>query len=172
MFHCIKDFKDIYEKRALILTLAESDFKKKFVGSFLGVCWMFVQPITTVLIYFFVFQMGFKSQPVQDVPYVLWLIPGIVPWFFFNEYSANNQNYGFIFYTFNIYMDHAHSLSTIWNETIALVASIDLLFILYSFLSLGAVIYYFFCKCLFQRYRAASSSNSSNRDVGCTYYVG
>lgn len=85
MFHCIKDFKDIVEKKALILTLAESDFRKKFVGSFLGVCWMFVQPITTVLIYFLVFQMGFKSQPVHDVPYVLWLIPGIVPWFFFNE---------------------------------------------------------------------------------------
>ncbi len=85
MFHLFKDFNDIISKRELILTLAESDFRKKFVGSFLGICWMFVQPITTVLIYFFVFQMGFKSQPVSDVPYVLWLIPGIVPWFFFNE---------------------------------------------------------------------------------------
>ena len=85
MYHLIKDFKDILGKRELILTLAESDFKKKFVGSFLGICWMFVQPITTVLIYFVVFQMGFKSQPVSDVPYVLWLIPGIVPWFFFAE---------------------------------------------------------------------------------------
>lgn len=85
MLHIFKDAKDIWERRELILTLAEADFKKKFVGSFLGIFWMFIQPIITVLIYFFVFQLGFRSQPVSEVPYVLWLIPGIVPWFFFNE---------------------------------------------------------------------------------------
>ena len=46
---------------------------------------MFIQPIITVLIYYVIFQLGFRSQPVADVPYVLWLIPGIVPWFFFND---------------------------------------------------------------------------------------
>ncbi len=47
---------------------------------------MFLQPMATVLVYFFVFQMGFKSvPPVPDYPYVLWLIPGIVPWFYFSE---------------------------------------------------------------------------------------
>lgn len=66
MYHLIKDFKDIFGKRELIFTLAIADFRKKFVGSFLGVFWMFIQPIITVLIYFFVFQMGFKSQPVSD----------------------------------------------------------------------------------------------------------
>ena len=85
MLHVLKDAKDIWEKRQLIITLAEADFKKKFVGSFLGICWMFIQPIVTVLIYFFVFQLGFRSRPVAEVPYVLWLIPGIVPWFYFNE---------------------------------------------------------------------------------------
>lgn len=85
MVSVIKDVKDIWAKKELIITLAESDFKKRFVGSFLGVFWMFIQPIVTVLIYFFVFQLGFRSRPVLEVPYVLWLIPGIVPWFFFNE---------------------------------------------------------------------------------------
>lgn len=85
MFSIVKDAKDIWAKRELIITLAEADFKKRFVGSFLGVFWMFIQPIVTVLIYFFVFQLGFRSRPVLEVPYVLWLIPGIVPWFFFNE---------------------------------------------------------------------------------------
>ena len=73
------------EKRDLIMTLAVADFKKRFVGSALGIIWMFIQPIITVLIYFVIFQLGFKSQPVADVPYVLWLIPAIVPWFFFND---------------------------------------------------------------------------------------
>lgn len=80
-----RGMKDVLEKRELIVTLAVSDFKKRFVGSVLGIIWMFIQPIITVLIYFVIFQLGFKSQPVADVPYVLWLIPAIVPWFFFND---------------------------------------------------------------------------------------
>lgn len=85
MSYLIKDFKDILSKRRLIMTMAEADFRKKFIGSYFGVFWMFVPPIVTVLIYYCVFQLGFKSNPVTDMPYVLWLIPGIVPWFFFNE---------------------------------------------------------------------------------------
>lgn len=88
----VRTIKSVFDKRELILTLAQADFKKRFVGSFLGACWMFVQPIVTVLIYFFVFQLGFKSQPVAEVPYVLWLIPAIVPWFFFNDAWAGGTN--------------------------------------------------------------------------------
>lgn len=78
--------RDIIGKRNLIIDLAKADFKKRFVGSYFGIAWMFIQPVVTVLIYFFIFQMGFKSvPPIPGAPYVLWLIPGIVPWFFFAE---------------------------------------------------------------------------------------
>lgn len=78
--------KEVVKKRKIIWDLAKADFKKRFVGSYFGVVWMFIQPIVTVLIYFFVFQLGFKSvPPVPDYPYVVWLIPGIVPWFYFSE---------------------------------------------------------------------------------------
>lgn len=76
---------DIWKERKLILVLSQADFKKKFVGSYLGIFWMFVQPIISILIYYLVFQVGFKTNPVDDMPYVLWLMPGIFPWFFFNE---------------------------------------------------------------------------------------
>ncbi|MEG2699935.1 MAG: ABC transporter permease [Hungatella sp.] len=85
--------KEIIKKRKLIWDLAKSDFKKRFVGSYFGIVWMFIQPIVTVLIYFFVFQMGFKSAPpVPGFPYVLWLIPGIVPWFFLSEAMNSGTN--------------------------------------------------------------------------------
>ena len=78
--------KEIVTRRKLIWDLAKADFKKRFVGSYFGMVWMFVQPLVTVLIYFFIFQLGFKSvPPVPGVPYVLWLVPGIVPWFFYSE---------------------------------------------------------------------------------------
>ena len=78
--------KEIVTRRKLIWDLAKADFKKRFVGSYFGMVWMFVQPLVTVMIYFFIFQLGFKSvPPVPGVPYVLWLVPGIVPWFFYSE---------------------------------------------------------------------------------------
>ena len=83
MNYVISLMKEIVRKRKLIWDLAKADFRKRFVGSYFGIVWMLVQPIVTVLIYFFIFQVGFKSvPPVPGVPYVLWLIPGIVPWFF------------------------------------------------------------------------------------------
>lgn len=79
-------FRQIFEKKKMIVELAKADFRKRFVGSYFGVVWMFVQPIVTILIYFCIFQLGFKSTPpVPDTPYVLWLVPGIIPWFFFQD---------------------------------------------------------------------------------------
>jgi len=86
MNYVISLFREILRKRKLIWDLSKADFRKRFVGSYFGIVWMFIQPMVTVMIYFFIFQVGFKSvPPVPDVPYVLWLIPGIVPWFFYNE---------------------------------------------------------------------------------------
>ncbi|MCR8745457.1 ABC transporter permease [Romboutsia lituseburensis] len=84
--------KELYRSKKLILNLAKNDFKTKYAGSYLGVFWAFVQPVITVLIYWFVFQVGFKSAPVDDFPFVLWLVSGIVPWFFFSDALANATN--------------------------------------------------------------------------------
>ena len=78
---------EIIKRRKLIWDLSKADFRKRFVGSYFGVVWMFVQPIVTVLIYWLVFgPIGFKSAPpVPNASYIEWLIPGIAPWFFFSE---------------------------------------------------------------------------------------
>lgn len=89
----MKTIAEIYSNKRLIWDLSKNDFKNKYVGAYLGVVWAFVQPVVTTLVYWFVFQVGFKSQPVKDVPYALWLIVGLVPWFFFSEawVSATNS---------------------------------------------------------------------------------
>ena len=89
----IKLIKDIKEKRKMIAGLAAADFKKRFAGSYFGVLWMFVQPVVTVLVFFFIFQLGMKSvPPVPGIPYVIWLIPGLIPWFFINESISGITN--------------------------------------------------------------------------------
>lgn len=78
-------FRNLIKDRNLILQLAKNDFKVKYLGSYLGVFWAFVHPITMILIYWFVFTIGFRTMPIDDVPFVLWLVAGIIPWFFISE---------------------------------------------------------------------------------------
>ena len=47
--------KELVAKRKLIWELSKADFRKRFVGSYFGVVWMFIQPIVTVLIYWLIF---------------------------------------------------------------------------------------------------------------------
>ena len=87
MNYVISLLKEIITRRRLIWDLSKADFKRRFVGSYFGVVWMFVQPVVTVLIYWLIFgPIGFKSAPpVPNASYVQWLVPGIAPWFFFAE---------------------------------------------------------------------------------------
>lgn len=89
MMLCFRPFKElavhILGNRKLLMNLAKNDFKTKYAGSYLGIIWAFIQPIVTVLVYWFVFEVGFRSGAVMEVPWVLWLIAGIVPWFFFSD---------------------------------------------------------------------------------------
>ena len=88
--------KECKEKRKMILSLAFADFRKRFVGSYFGAVWMLIQPLVTIAIYAFIFgPYGFKSSPpVPNVSYTTWLIPGMVPWFFFSE--VMNMNTGIL----------------------------------------------------------------------------
>ena len=76
----------IYESRILLFTLAKRDIQNRYLGSFFGGVWAFIQPLITILVMWFVFQVGFKAQPTADgVPFLLWLISAMIPWFFFSE---------------------------------------------------------------------------------------
>lgn len=77
--------KELYSNKKLIMNLAKNDFRTKYVGSYLGIVWAFVQPAVTVIVYWFVFQVGLRSGGVGDTPFILWLIVGLVPWFFFSD---------------------------------------------------------------------------------------
>ncbi len=86
--------KELLQNRRLIWKLAKNDFKKRYAGSYLGMVWAFVQPVVTVVMYWIVFDRVFdtRSQLVAggiEVPYVLYLTAGLVPWFYFSEALSN-----------------------------------------------------------------------------------
>lgn len=85
---------ELYQNRKLIWKLAKNDFKTRYAGSYLGMVWAFVQPVVTILVYWFVFEKGFNAKAEMlasgvEAPYVLWLTAGIVPWFYFSEALSN-----------------------------------------------------------------------------------
>lgn len=74
---------DIYNKRELLLELAKRDFQKQYMGSYLGFVWVYLQPLLFISVLYFIFSFGFKAGSSSDgVPFVVYLIVGIIPWFY------------------------------------------------------------------------------------------
>ncbi len=79
-------------KRHVIVELTRQDFRAKYLGSYLGMLWAFVHPSVYIALLWFVFQVGFKSSPIVGVPFILWLMAGIIPWFFFTDALSGSTN--------------------------------------------------------------------------------
>ena len=88
---------ELFQNRHLIWKLAKNDFKKRYAGSYLGAVWAMAQPVVTIAMYYIVFDkiMGSAATTFRDgvqVPFVLFLTAGLVPWFFFSEALNNGTN--------------------------------------------------------------------------------
>lgn len=86
----IEDFskflQHVYENKTLLFTLVKNNFKKQYLGSYLGLFWAFMQPLTFIGVIWFVFEIGFRVAPTTDgTPFFLYLISGIIPWFFISD---------------------------------------------------------------------------------------
>ena len=89
--------REIAQNKKLIFNLSKNDFKAKFAGSYFGIIWAFIQPIITILVYWFVFDKALNAgtqitKAGINVPYVIWLVAGMVPWFYFSEVINTGSN--------------------------------------------------------------------------------
>lgn len=74
------------EFRVQILQLARADIVKTYRGSALGWLWAVIKPSVTIFVFWFAFTIGLRSgKPVNGYPFFLWLVSGIVPWFYMSE---------------------------------------------------------------------------------------
>jgi lipopolysaccharide transport system permease protein/teichoic acid transport system permease protein len=65
--------------------MAKREVATKYVGSFLGFVWTFVHPIVIIFVFWVVFSVGFRVQPKNEVPFVVWLTAGMAVWFLFAD---------------------------------------------------------------------------------------
>ncbi len=74
-----------------LVVLAKADVVKTYRGASLGWLWALIKPSITIFVYFFAFSIGIRaSKPVTNTagvtfPFFLWLIGGIIPWFYVSE---------------------------------------------------------------------------------------
>lgn len=76
------------QNRYMIRSMVIRDMRARYMGSFLGLFWSVIHPLTQILIYYFVFAVVLKmrlGQEYEGTYYTLWLITGLLPWMFFAE---------------------------------------------------------------------------------------
>ncbi|RTZ95285.1 MAG: ABC transporter permease [Deltaproteobacteria bacterium] len=89
----------IYLQRYLIGSMARREVVSQYVGSLLGFIWTFINPLVLILVLWVVFSVGFRTKPLNNVPFVVWLTAGMSPWFVFSEIVTGSAG---------VIVSHAH----------------------------------------------------------------
>ena len=86
ILHRIKGFfAEVYDKRLMIFEFAKRDFQQQYMGSYLGFVWVFLEPLLFILVLFAVFSIGLRKGSSSDMPFILYLISGMIAWMFFSK---------------------------------------------------------------------------------------
>lgn len=75
----------IVDQHQLILALSKREIASQYIGSLLGIIWTFIQPAVMIFVFWFVFSVGFKTEPQNGAPFAVWLTAGMAPWFVFSD---------------------------------------------------------------------------------------
>ncbi len=140
-------------RNKLLINLAKNDLKAKFSSSLFGVVWAVFMPLTTILVLWFVFQVGLRSTATSDVPFIIWLMPAYISWSFINEALSSSSNsiieYSYLVKKINfdvkiIPIVKITSAAIIHIIFIGLIIGINLLYAVFPTIYSWQVIYYFF----------------------------
>jgi ABC-type polysaccharide/polyol phosphate export permease len=72
-------------KLPAFVALVHMDVRRRHLGTTLGMAWAFISPLITTVLIYLVFTFGLRTGDVGDVPYFLWLAPGLLAWFYMSD---------------------------------------------------------------------------------------
>lgn len=88
----VRDFlsfiRSVYKNRYMIRNMVLRNIRERYVGSFLGIFWSIIHPLTQLIIYYFVFSVILKVKLEPEfggTSFAIWLVAGLLPWLFFGE---------------------------------------------------------------------------------------
>jgi lipopolysaccharide transport system permease protein len=81
--HAQRDYwRDLWAKRELVYFLAWRDIVVKYKQTMVGLLWVLMRPVFTLLVFTLVFG-KIAALPSSNVPYPLLVFSGLMPWLFF-----------------------------------------------------------------------------------------
>ncbi|MDP1581739.1 MAG: ABC transporter permease [Candidatus Didemnitutus sp.] len=84
-------WRDLWRYRELLGFLAWSDIAVRYKQTVLGAGWALVQPAITLAVFTFIFG-RLAKMPAGDVPYILLVMSGLLPWQFFSNALSGASN--------------------------------------------------------------------------------
>ncbi len=87
----IDNIKLFFSYRELLFNLARREISQRYKQSILGYAWVILNPLFQLLVLTFVFSTIFRVSSF-NVPYVIFLIVGLLPWNFFAQSLSSSVN--------------------------------------------------------------------------------
>lgn len=77
----------LYRQRKILHTLVLHDFKSRYLSTYIGLPWAFIQPAIYILVVWFAFTFGIRGggDVGNGIPFAAWLITGMIPWLFISQ---------------------------------------------------------------------------------------
>jgi lipopolysaccharide transport system permease protein len=77
----IRNLRELYQYRGLLLSLVQRELKARYRGSVLGFFWTFLNPTLLMLVYALVFSVYMRQEKPN---YLYFLFVGLLPWIWFS----------------------------------------------------------------------------------------
>jgi lipopolysaccharide transport system permease protein len=81
----------VWKYRSLIITFAKRDLKVKYAQTFLGIFWILLQPIPSVVIFAFFFG-RLMNADTGMLPYAVFALTGMIGWNYFTNLTSSIGN--------------------------------------------------------------------------------
>ncbi len=89
----MKTLAECWQWRSQIWHLAFIDILKTCRGAALGWVWLFIKPAVYVFVFWFAISIGLRAgHTTGDYPYIIWLVCGLIPWFFMSDMLTIGSN--------------------------------------------------------------------------------
>jgi len=76
-----------------ISTIVKYELMAEYRDSKLGIWWAIIHPSIQILAYWFAFGLGIRGgAAVNEIPYINWMLAGIIPWFFISDTILSGTN--------------------------------------------------------------------------------
>src|SRR5688572_25951935 len=85
------NLRDLWQYRELLYLLMWRDVKVRYKQTLLGVTWVIIQPLFTMLVFTLIFG-RLAGVPSDNIPYPIFAYAGLLPWTFFSNAVVNSGN--------------------------------------------------------------------------------